>query len=86
MRTFEVDILRVGGNDIGSHVAGDVENLLVVLERVKEIDRRIIKFIFVNVVLLFEVYDPFHERVIEVEPNLRMIAIIICHNYFEFCL
>jgi len=44
VRTFEVNSLRVWLDDIGSHVAGDVENLLVVLDGIAQVNGSIVIF------------------------------------------
>ncbi len=79
MRAFEVDILRVGFNDIGSHVAGNVEDALVVLNSIFIVDRSVVELLRVFVVSFLEFYEPFHQRMVQMEPYLRMISIIISH-------
>ena len=86
MWTFQVNALRVWLDDIGSHVAGDVENLLVVLDGIAQVNGSIVIFFRISETFFLQLNDTSHQGVVQVEPDLRMIAIIVCHNYFEFCL
>ncbi len=89
MGTLEVNVLAVGGNDICRNIAGDVKDSLIVLDCVLVVNGSIGILVFLAIVALLEVNDALHERVIQVEPNLRMVSIIICHiviAYLLFCL
>ena len=77
MWTFEVNALRVWLDDIGSHVAGDVENLLVVLDGIAQVNGGLVIFFRISETLFFQLDDTSHQGVVQVEPDLRMIAIII---------
>ena len=85
MRPLKVDALRVGLNDVGGHIARDLKHTLVVLDGVLEVDGSFGKILGVGVVLFFQIYDSLHQRMIEIESNLRMIGIIICHFVFVVC-
>ncbi len=81
VRAFEVDTLRVGFDDVGSHVARDVEQALVVLDGVGVVDRSVGELVLVSVASLLQLHDALHQGVMEVEFDLRMITIIVCHSY-----
>ena len=85
VRTFEVYVLRVRLDDVGSDVASDLEHTLIVLDGVLEIDGRILIFIFVGEVALLELYYALHFRVIKIEIVLRMVSIKVSH-YLLFAL
>ena len=85
VRTFEVYILRVRLDDVGSNVASDLEHTLIVLDGVLEVDGRILIFIFVGEVALLELYYALHFRVIKIEIVLRMVSIKVSH-YLLFAL
>ena len=80
MRAFLVHALRVGLDHVACHISGDIENTLVVLDGVLIVDRRIIKLVFVYVAALLELNDTSHQRIVQVELNLWMFCIIVCHN------
>ena len=84
MRTFQVYALRVGLNDVGGHIACYLQYLLVVLDGILVVDGCIVMLFCIGVVLLFQVYDALHQRMIQVKRYLGMIAIIVCHNSFLF--
>ena len=85
VRTFEVYVLRVRLDDVGSDVASDLEHTLIVLDSVLEVDGRILIFIFVGEVALLELYYALHFRVIKIEIVLRMVSIKVSH-YLLFAL
>ena len=85
VRTFEVSVLRVRLDDVGSDVASDFEHTLIVLDSVLEVDGRILIFIFVGEVALLELYYALHFRVIKIEIVLRMVGIKVSH-YLLFAL
>ena len=82
VRTFEVYVLRVRLDDVGSDVASDFEHTLIVLDSVLEVDGRILIFIFVGEVALLELYYALHFRVIKIEIVLRMVSIKVSHCFY----
>ena len=79
MRTFEVDTLGVGFNDVGGDVARDVEHTTVVLHRVFVIDGSVCIVFLVRKIAFLQFDDALHQRVVEVELQVRVVVIIICH-------
>ena len=84
MWTFEVDILRVGFDDVGCHIAGNIQQSLVVLNGILVVDRCIFELVFLYVIALLQVHNTLHEGVIEMKFNLRVITIVISHIFFVF--
>ena len=82
MWTFEVDALRVWLDDIGSHVVSDVENLLVVLDGIAQVYGGLVIFFRISETLFFQLNDTSHQGVVEIEPYLGVVTIIVCHNYY----
>ena len=80
VRTFQIDRLTVRLDDVGGHVARNVQHALIVLYRIFVADGSVGKLILVSIALLLQLHDALHQRVIEVELNLRMVGIVICHN------
>ena len=82
MWTFEVDILRVGFDDVGCHIAGNIQQSLVVLNGILVVDRCIFELVFLYVIAFLQVHNTLHERMVQVELYLRMVCIIIGHFAF----
>ena len=82
--TLEVNILRVRSDDVGSYVASDVENLLVVLDGVVEVNGCVLKLVFVGEALFLQLDDALHQRMIQVKRYFRVVTIIVCHNFIIF--
>ncbi len=80
MRAFQIHRLAVWLDDVGGHIASDFQHALVVLYRIFVANRGVGELVFVRIALLFQLHDALHQRVIEVELNLRMVGIVICHN------
>ena len=80
MWPLEVHGLRVGLDGVGCHVARDVEYASVVLYRVGVVDGCIVVFGSVLEAVFFQFDKTFHHGVGEMEINLRMVSIVICHN------
>ncbi len=87
MRSLEVYALGIDGQGVGGHVTGDFEHTAVVLHSVLEVHGGIVDTLLGILVILFSQIDEMlHLRVGEVECNLRMVGIVVCHNYLLFCL
>ena len=89
VRSLKVDVLGIRGDRVGRDVARDLEQTLVVLDAVLVVDGGLGIGILVSEIAFLQFDDPLHERVLQVEGNLRMVSIIICHGfrvYLEFCL
>ena len=82
--TFEVDIFRVGFDDVGCHIAGNIQQSLVVLNGILVVDRSIFELVFLYVIAFLQVHNTLHEGVIEMKFNLRVITIIIGHSCIFF--
>ena len=80
-------ILAVWFDDVRCDVTCYLEHVLVVLDGVVVVYRRVLILVLVFEVALLELYDALHLRMIEIEVELRMICIIISHFvYLLFCL
>ena len=87
MRTLEVDALGIGLDYVGGDVSRDFKDLAVVFKGIFEIDRRIIIGLPVGIAALLELDNPFHKRMMKMELEFRIVAVIICHiSYLLFCL
>ena len=86
VRPLEVHALRVGLYDVGSHIASDVEDATVVLYGVLVVYGSVVELLGVLKAILFQFYKAFHQWVGEMEINLRMVGIVVCHDYLLFCL
>ena len=82
MWTFEVDILRVGFDDVGCHIAGNIQQSLVVLDGILVVDWCIFELVFLYVIAFLQVHNTLHERMVQVELYLWMVCIIIGHFAF----
>ena len=82
MWTFEVDILRVGFDDVGSYIAGNIQQSLVVLNGILVVDGCIFKLVFFYLISFLQVHNTLHERMIQVERYFRMVCIVISHFAF----
>ena len=81
MRTFEVNALGVGFNDIGGDVTRDVEHATIVLHRVFVIDGSVFVGVLIRKNAFLQLDDTLHQRVVEVKLKILIIAIIICHCF-----
>ena len=85
MRPFEVDALRVGLNDVGGHIARDIEDATVVLDGVFVVHWSIVDAVGGIFVILFaQLHQTLHQRMLKVERYLRMVCIVVCHNLLFF--
>ena len=80
MWTLKVYILRVRLDNVSSHITGDIQDALVVLDGVLVVDGGVSKLVFVCIVALLELNDALHQRMVQVERDLWMVCIIISHN------
>ena len=77
VRTFLVDSLGVLCDDVRRHVACDVQDALVVLNRIFIVHRRVSMCSGISIITLFQFYDAFHQRVFQMERYFRVVSIII---------
>ena len=64
VRTFFVHTFGIRGNHIGRDVAYDVQHLIIRIHRVGIVHRRIIKFVLVPEVALFQFHNALHHRIL----------------------
>ena len=88
VRAFGIHIFGIHCHGVGGDVASDIENAVVVVHSVGKIFRRIVEVVLVSVAALLELDDALHQgRTFEVEFNLGMICVEICHSaYLLFAL
>ena len=80
---FGVHVFGVREDGVRGDVASDFEHAVVVVHSVGKIFRRIIEAVLVSVAALLELDDALHQRIaFEVEFNLGMICVEICHSYY----
>ena len=84
VRALEVNALRVRRNDVCSHVARDVEYLLVVLDGITKVNRCIVILFRISETLFFQLYNASHQGMVEIEPYLGVVTIIVCHCFLNF--
>ena len=86
MRTFNIYAFAVRLNHVGSNVACNLQHTVVVVYSVVVVNRRLVKLILVGITTFLQFNDAFHQRMGKMELQFRIVSIIICHSYFEFCL
>ena len=64
VRAFFVHTFGIRGNHIGRDVAYDVQHLIIRIHRVGIVHRRIIKFVLVPEVALFQFHNALHHRIL----------------------
>ncbi len=80
-----VDTLGILGDGGAAKLANDFKDALVVVHRVGEINRRVVKLVGVDEVALLQADDFLHQGVLEVELQRLVVCIEVSH-YFEFFL
>ena len=83
-----VDSLGIVSDKATAEVTDDFENFVVVVHSVLEVAGRIVKFIGISEVALFELNNLLHQRMIEMMPEVGIVSIEISHRnrYLEFFL
>lgn len=76
---FEVYSLGVVGDGGGANFAYDVEHAVIRIHGVVEVDGRVVEAVFVAEVAFFQFDNPLHQGVVQLEPEFRMVCIIVCH-------
>ena len=88
VRAFGIHVFGIREDGVRGDVASDFENAVVVVHSVGKIFRRIVEVVLVSVAALLELDNALHQgRTFEVEFNLGMICVEICHSaYLLFAL
>ena len=88
VRAFGIHIFGIREDGVRGDVASDFENAVVVVHSVGKIFRRIVEVVLVSVAVLLELDNALHQgTTFEVEFNLGMICVEICHSaYLLFAL
>ena len=77
-----INILRIGSNDLGTDGADDLQNPVIVVHGILEVMRGIVIFLPLPVIHLLQPDDLLHRRVLQVEPEVLVVSIEICHCCF----
>ncbi|MCL4102882.1 hypothetical protein MMG03_002492 [Fibrobacter succinogenes] len=88
MRTFCINCFCVGCDHVGNDVASQFANLVVVVDCVGVVGRSVIGLFFISKAIFPEFHNAVHQgAAFEIELNLWMICIEICHSaYLLFAL
>ena len=73
LRAFLVDILGVGGDHVGADVTRDLQHAAVAVHGILEVGRCVVVEILLREVLLAQLHDLLHQRMVQLELQVLII-------------